>query len=197
MYSLFQKYNARSATYLYNMAVRQIRFFDLVNVWWRIIWMRYAIDTWKCELATHLAICLNNGTCTAVNWVGSITSSISSISPKNITWDSENRINFLFSQKYKARIEQTRQINLFSTSRWSWNRVSTKSQELNFLQFSCHIFRKITCPLFQLVDPSPFFSINVTREKKINFSQYLNNIMQNEHLFANKTNVHQKMSNYY
>lgn len=40
--------------------------------------------TWKCGLETHLAICLKSGSIILTNCGGSITSNISSISPKNI-----------------------------------------------------------------------------------------------------------------
>lgn len=42
--------------------------------------------TWKCGLATHLEICLNSGSWIFLNCVGSMTSRISSISPRNITY---------------------------------------------------------------------------------------------------------------
>ena len=52
------------------------------NIWVR----RERIEqTWKCGLETHLANCLNSGTMTFWNSAGSITSSISSNSLRNIT----------------------------------------------------------------------------------------------------------------
>lgn len=44
-----------------------------------------AVGTWKWELETHLDICLKSGSSIFLNCVGSMTSKISSISPKNIT----------------------------------------------------------------------------------------------------------------
>lgn len=48
--------------------------------------------TWKCGLETHRAIFLKSGSITFWNWAGSITSRISSISPRNITWKSKRAI---------------------------------------------------------------------------------------------------------
>jgi len=45
-----------------------------------------AIQTWKCDDETHLAICRKRGSTILRNSAGSITSSSSSISPRNITW---------------------------------------------------------------------------------------------------------------
>ena len=45
-----------------------------------------AFFTWKWGLETHLAICLKSGSWILTNCAGSITSKISSISPRNITW---------------------------------------------------------------------------------------------------------------
>lgn len=47
--------------------------------------------TWKCGLPTHLEICLNSGSWIFLNCVGSMTSRISSISPRNMTWWSAQR----------------------------------------------------------------------------------------------------------
>ena len=46
----------------------------------------FFLFTWKWGLETHLAICLKRGSWILTNWAGSITSRISSISPRNITW---------------------------------------------------------------------------------------------------------------
>lgn len=42
--------------------------------------------TWKWGLEIQAAICLKRGSWMRMNWDGSITSRISSISPRNITW---------------------------------------------------------------------------------------------------------------
>ena len=47
-------------------------------------------QTWKCGLETHLAICLKSGSMIFWNCEGSMTSRISSISPRNITYNSGN-----------------------------------------------------------------------------------------------------------
>lgn len=52
------------------------------------------IQTWKWGLATHLANCLASGSWIFWNWDGSMTSSISSISPRNMTCLGENIDNF-------------------------------------------------------------------------------------------------------
>ncbi len=43
------------------------------------------VQTWKWGLETHFAICLKSGSCILTNCAGSMTSRISSISPRNIT----------------------------------------------------------------------------------------------------------------
>ena len=58
------------------------------------------ILTWKCGLETHLAICLKSGSWILTNWAGSITSRISSISPKNITL---RKLMFWEHSKQKAK----------------------------------------------------------------------------------------------
>lgn len=58
---------------------------------YKLFLMLFSFFTWKCELDTHLDICLNKGSSIFLNCVGSITSKISSISPKNITcWYKRN-----------------------------------------------------------------------------------------------------------
>lgn len=47
--------------------------------------------TWKWGLDTQRATCLKRGSWIFTNWEGSMTSRISSISPKNITWGSGHR----------------------------------------------------------------------------------------------------------
>lgn len=48
--------------------------------------VRDDVFTWKWGLEIQAAICLKSGSWTRMNWDGSITSRISSISPRNITW---------------------------------------------------------------------------------------------------------------
>lgn len=50
---------------------------------WRSPWL---VRTWKWGLATHLEICLNSSSWIFLNCVGSMTSRISSISPRNMTY---------------------------------------------------------------------------------------------------------------
>lgn len=84
IYSLFQKYNALSATCndkkgdlsSHNKLLTKNSSKLVQNVVW---------ITWKCGEDTQRATCLNKGSCILTNWLGSITSSISSISPRNIT----------------------------------------------------------------------------------------------------------------
>ncbi len=106
MYSLFQKYRARSATWdrikrqnegpvhkQMHTYITSARSQVLQEDAWRAaqcgrndrVWKRKL--TWKWGLEMQAAICLNRGSCTRINWDGSITSRISSISPRNITWD--------------------------------------------------------------------------------------------------------------
>ncbi len=106
MYSLFQKYRARSATWdrikkqnegpvhkQMHTYITSARSQVLQEDVWREVqcgrnarvWKRKL--TWKWGLEMQAAICLNRGSCTRINWDGSITSRISSISPRNITWD--------------------------------------------------------------------------------------------------------------
>lgn len=83
IYSLFQKYKALSATWNAKVSGQQPE-----NKWLQVIFEGFlfvCFFTWKCELDTHLDICLNKGSSIFLNCVGSITSKISSISPKNIT----------------------------------------------------------------------------------------------------------------
>lgn len=98
MYSLFQKYRARSATWkrengrsawaLHHTSLcsqtltTDIRQTAVVITQW--VWKKKL--TWKWGLEMQAAICLKRGSCTRINWDGSITSRISSISPRNITW---------------------------------------------------------------------------------------------------------------
>ncbi len=46
----------------------------------------WGVFTWKWGLDTHLAICLKSSSWILTNWAGSITSRISSNSPRNITY---------------------------------------------------------------------------------------------------------------
>lgn len=63
------------------------------NVVSQSVWLLYPLIqtfvTWKWGLEIQAAICLKRGSWTRMNWDGSITSRISSISPRNITWTHE------------------------------------------------------------------------------------------------------------
>ena len=65
------------------LSFRQYKMDVLYKIRWDD-WMLVKF-TWKCGLDTHLASCLNRGHMTLVNSAGSITSSISSSSLRNIT----------------------------------------------------------------------------------------------------------------
>lgn len=82
-YSLFQKYNARSATCTVTLD--------------ETIFTRYGRLTWKWGLATDFASWLNKGSCTFANSLGSITSKMSSTSLRNIT----SLVLFTFGQYLK------------------------------------------------------------------------------------------------
>lgn len=79
--------------------------------------------TWKCGLETHLAIWRNSGSWIFTNCGGSMTSKISSISPKNITSFCEH----VFGQNFK-RPRTTGSVRTASFSRncttqyanWAW-----------------------------------------------------------------------------
>lgn len=97
MYSLFQKYRARSATWdkikrenekrvhkqVHSSPPRVHKYYRQTSGRNAPVWKRKL--TWKWGLEMQAAICLNRGSCTRINWDGSITSRISSISPRNIT----------------------------------------------------------------------------------------------------------------
>lgn len=114
MYSLFQKYRARSATWgrikrenegrehkqVRSSPPRVHKYYrqtpDKQRCWMTQcgrnapVWKRKL--TWKWGLEMQAEICLNRGSCTRINWDGSITSRISSISPRNITWVQRDRV---------------------------------------------------------------------------------------------------------
>jgi len=111
IYSLFQKYSARSATcappqsitvkhltvigwnrYLVSVTKYMKNFCSIVA--FQHTWQQhehrlnemFRRETWKCGLATHFASCLNSGFITFWNSVGSMTSRISSSSFRYITY---------------------------------------------------------------------------------------------------------------
>lgn len=95
IYSLFQKYKALSATWNTKLGVHSNHKISYHKVCLGFF-LGLILFTWKCELDTLLDICLNKGSSIFLNCVGSITSKISSISPKNMTC--------LFREKKRMRM---------------------------------------------------------------------------------------------
>lgn len=117
-YSLFQKYRALSATY--ERIIECHSFIDRPSFHHPSAGTKL---TWKCGLETHLAICRNSDSWILANCGGSMTSKISSISPKNMTSFCEQ----VFGQNFSKPLT-TGSVNTASFSRncttqyanWAW-----------------------------------------------------------------------------
>lgn len=120
----------------------------------------YETQTWKWGLETHLEICLNRGSCTLTNCVGSITSRISSSSPRNITYKhiSESLMKqsgaSLFTQGKHNSAEKIYREHR-ENSGWTIRNVCYY-MEFSFTSFWLHVFgQNFNKPLITWKVPNP------------------------------------------
>lgn len=120
----------------------------LFLVGYRFLNSRCLVLTWKCGLETHLEICLKSGSWILTNCVGSMTSRISSSSPRNITCTTTQRVTthtvhthvtFKYKEKQRAsplfdcRFSASTSVSLW----WPEEEGKTDVSSSNFSWWKC------------------------------------------------------------
>lgn len=81
-------------------------YYILLDQSWEVVGVGRSL-TWKCGLETHLEICLKSGSWILTNCVGSMTSRISSSSPRNITCAAIQEANCHETHRQRRRTAPT------------------------------------------------------------------------------------------